>query len=190
MNENDRNGHHEIETTRLRLRQPRLSDARQLAILADNWAVASMLSRMPYPYHETDAIKWIKRSRTDSTESAFVITLGDTNAVIGACGIGPTTWTEGRQIGYWLGEPYWGRGYATEAAQAMATLAFDNPELTHLWCSCRVTNERSRGVIHNCGFQFHGAGLLFMRAANASIPVEHYCLDRSVWLALSSWRAA
>jgi RimJ/RimL family protein N-acetyltransferase len=132
----------------------------------------------------------LARARADEAETAFVITLAKGRALIGACGIGPATWTEGRQIGYWLGAPYWRRGYATEAARAMVDLAFGSEKLAHLWCSCRVTNEGSRGVIHKCGFQFHSAGMMFMRAAGASVPVEHYCLDRSVWLAFNRWRAA
>ena len=179
-----------IETGRLVLRRPHLSDAPAITALAGDWAVASNLATMPHPCREADARDWISRARADEAETAFVITLAKGRALIGACGIGPATWTEGRQIGYWLGAPYWRRGYATEAARAMVDLAFGSEKLAHLWCSCRVTNEGSRRVIHKCGFQFHGAGMMFMRAAGASVPVEHYCLDRSVWLALNRWRAA
>lgn len=178
-----------IETPRLVLRRPRMDDAEAIAVLADNWAVASNLARMPHPYRLADAHEWIEAIAASDEETAFAITPAATGEFIGACGVGPTTWTEGSQIGYWLGEPFWGRGYATEAARAMVELAFADPALGHLWCSCRVTNEGSRRVIHKCAFQYHGAGMLFMRAAGVAVPVEHYCLDREVWSALDRWRS-
>ncbi len=91
MHPNDRDGHHQIETARLVLRHPQLSDARQFAVLGNNWAVSSKLSRMPHPYREADAIEWIERLRADGTEPAFAVMLAETGDVIGACGIGPTT---------------------------------------------------------------------------------------------------
>jgi RimJ/RimL family protein N-acetyltransferase len=190
MKELDQDGGGALRTARLLLRPPRECDAPHLAVLADNWAVASMLARMPHPYDEADAASWIRHALSDGAERVFVIALAQTGTPIGACGISPAEWTDGSQLGYWLGEPYWSRGYATEAAQALVSLAFADPALTHLWCSCRVTNERSRGVLRKCGFQFHGAGMMFTRAASSSVPVEYYCLDREVWLALSAWQAA
>ena len=179
-----------IETARLVLRRPCMTDAAAVAALANDWLVASNLATMPHPYRIADAREWIERIEDRACERAFVILCSRSGVVMGACAIAETPWTDGRQIGYWLGRRFWGHGFATEAARAMVDLAFADDALHHLWCSCRVTNDRSRQVIHKCGFQFHSADMMRMLATGAAVPIEHYCLDRPVWLALHRWKAA
>ena len=86
-----------------------------------------------------------------------------TATLIGACGIdlrdGPTP-----EIGYWLGVPYWGRGYATEAARAVIDHAFGDLDHEALQAGARVSNPASRRVLEKCGFQWTGVGLYRIRA--------------------------
>ncbi|EEW86131.1 conserved hypothetical protein [Brucella melitensis bv. 3 str. Ether] len=107
---------------------------------------------------------------------------------MGCCGIHPYKHGEGLEIGYWLGEPYWGHGFATEAAHALIDLAFRATGIGRLHVSCRASNGGSRRVIHKCGFQFSGMGMADSLAAG-NVPVEHYVLDRRTWIGLRSWQS-
>ncbi len=113
----------ELKTERLLLRPLRAADAERLAALADNWNVARMLSRMPFPYTLDMAHEWIGKQsalRAGGEEHAYALDLdGD---FIGTCGV--QAHADGtHEIGYWVGEPYWNRGYASEAATAVLAAA-------------------------------------------------------------------
>ena len=82
----------------------------------------------------------------------FALTLADTGAFIGCAGLDARG--SALELGYWIGEPYWRHGYATEAAHALVDLAFRATAIDALDVSCRVINAASRRVIHKCGFQY------------------------------------
>ena len=94
--------------------------------------------------------------------------------------------SEGLELGYWIGEPYWRHGYATEAAHALVDLAFRATMIDALNVSCRVLNAASRRVIHKCGFQYATQGMMDSLVAGR-VPIERYRLDRSTWVSLRSW---
>ena len=62
------------------------------------------------------------------------------------------------EIGYWLGVPFWGNGYATEAARALIDHAFGDLGYAVLTAGARVSNPASRRVLEKCGFQWTGIG--------------------------------
>ena len=172
-------------TERLVLRPPHADDAAELAMLADNRRVAEMLGRMPHPYGETEARAFIARSAEKQAAGAiYAVTLADSGAFIGCAGLNSTE--RGLELGYWIGEPYWKRGYATEAAHALVDLAFRATAINVLHVSCRVINPASRRVIHKCGFQYSGQGMLNSIVAG-QVPVERYRLDRKTWVSLRTW---
>ena len=131
-----------LETPRLRLRRPRLTDAPRLVRLIDNFAVSGKLSRVPYPYKLSDAEWWLDRQGADNPagETTFVIELAG-EGLIGHCGIHPDV--QGTVMGYWLGEPYWNRGFMTEAASRVLDWYFEVTTADRfvpdgLGASCRV----------------------------------------------------
>lgn len=174
-----------LVTERLVLRPPHEEDIVEMAALANNFRIASMLARLPHPYDEEDARAFVRSTREKRLAGcAYALTLADSGAFIGCAGLDRK---DGRlELGYWIGEPYWGRGYATEAAHALVDLAFRATDADVLHVSCRVINAASRRVIHKCGFQYAGQGMMDSVAAG-KVPVEHYRLDRSTWVSLRSW---
>ena len=84
--------------------------------------IAENTLRIPHPYTLADARAFLAAANTSGGEIVFLITLR-TATLIGACGIG-TRDGEQPEIGYWLGVPFWGKGYATEAARALIDHAF------------------------------------------------------------------
>lgn len=174
-----------LVTERLVLRPPHDHDVPELAELASNRRVAEMLSRMPHPYGEAEARAFIAMSREKRKAGcSYALTLAETGAFVGCAGLNATD--RGLEVGYWIGEPYWKRGYATEAAHALVDLAFRATAIPELHASCRVINPASRRVIHKCGFQYAGQGMLNSLVAG-QVPVERYRLDRKTWVSLRSW---
>ncbi len=162
-----------LKTARLVLRAPRFEDARQVAALAGDRRVAENTANISSPYGILDAKRWIADAMFQP--SAYAITVG--GKVIGACNL------EGRdgipELGYWIGVPFWGCGYATEAAQGLVSRAFNDLGHKALTACARVSNPASRRVLEKCGFQWTDVGLLRIRAIGSSVPVDRFLLERS-----------
>ncbi len=173
-----------LETKRLALRAPQLEDAKTVAMLANDRRIAENTARIPHPYREADATSFIAGVNKPSGEALFLITLRD-GSVIGACGL--MLQEETPELGYWLGVPYWGKGYATEALHALIDYAFTDLGHVALQAGARVTNPASRRVLEKCGFQWTGVGLYRIRAINSSAPIDRFRLERRVWSALKGW---
>jgi len=176
-----------LETKRLVLRAPHLEDAKAIALLANNRKIAEMTELIPYPYRIENAEAWIASLAEKGQSTTFALFAKDQGlAFIGACGYGMREETT-PEIGYWIGEPFWGRDYATEAVRAMIDHAFTATDVEALAAGCRVTNLASRRVLEKCGFQWTGAGLCRIRALGASVPSDRFRLDRRIWASLRTW---
>ena len=177
-----------IRTERLVLRSPSANDIDALAHLANNFKVAMMLSRMPHPYTVEDAADFVKRTANGAIgKGVYAITKATNGAFLGCCGIEPQADPRGVELGYWLGEPHWNKGFATEAAHAVIDAAFSDGTVSHVDARCRVMNIASRRVIQKCGFQFQGSAMSPSLSLGGFQPVEWYRLDRKTWEALKSW---
>jgi RimJ/RimL family protein N-acetyltransferase len=175
-----------LETERLVLRAPRLEDAKAVAQLANDRRIAENTARIPHPYGLADAERFFACVNQPDGEMAFLITRE--GVVLGACGIAMPE-REAPEIGYWLGVPFWGHGYAIEAVRAMIDHAFADLDFEALQAGARVTNPASRRVLEKCGFQWTGVGLTRIRALASSAPVDRFRLDRGIWSSLKSWGA-
>lgn len=176
-----------LETSRLVLRRPTRADAARLADLADDPGVAENLSTLPHPYGLDDAVAYIDNTEIDATRINLGVYLkGEGDGFIGTVSLMPRD-GERFVVGYWVGRPFWGRGYATEATQALVDLAFGTLGADAVAATARVTNGSSRRVLEKCGFQFAGQGMgpsLFHRGM---VPIDRFRLDRSIWLSLKNW---
>ena len=175
-----------LETKRLALRAPRLEDAKTVAALANDRRIAENTARIPHPYKMSDAEGFIAGANKAGGEAVFLITLRD-ETVIGACGIVMQAGWQTPELGYWLGVPYWGKGYATEALHAVIDYAFTDLGHEALQAGARVTNPASRRVLEKCGFQWTGVGLYRIRAIKSSAPIDRFRLERGIWSALKGW---
>jgi RimJ/RimL family protein N-acetyltransferase len=119
-----------------------------------------MLGRMPHPYGEAEARSFVATSKLAGLGGVvYALTLADNGALVGCAGL--TRNERGLELGYWIGEPHWGKGYATEAAHALVDLAFRVTEINTLHASCRIIAGK--------------------------VPIERYRLDRRTWSSLRSW---
>lgn len=176
-----------LETKRLALRAARLEDAKAVAALANDRRIAENTARIPYPYKLADAEQFIAGA-SKKGEAAYLVTLRD-GTIVGACGL-MFHYDDTPEIGYWLGVPYWNKGYATEALHALIDYAFT--DLTHdaVHAGARVTNPASRRVLEKCGFQWTGVGLYRINSIKSSAPIDRFRLERRIWSALKTWGRA
>ncbi|WP_404401280.1 GNAT family N-acetyltransferase [Pelagibacterium halotolerans] len=131
------------------MRTPVLADAPDIARLANNEKLHAVLARVPYPYSETDAVDFITNVVSDPNERIYAITLAEAGTLIGVIGF---SFVDGQppELGYWLGEPFWGHGYATEAVRgAIAAIVDVEPVV---FARVIATNRGSRTVLEKAGF--------------------------------------
>jgi RimJ/RimL family protein N-acetyltransferase len=175
-----------ITTPRLILRRPDRDDAVDIAFLANNPKIAAMVARMPHPYGLKDAYAFIERNCDGGPNgSVYAVTLALTGRFIGCAGLDSSKGS-GLELGYWLGEPFWGQGFATEAAHALVDLAFEGTDVAMITAACRISNPASRRVIQKSGFQHAGTGMMSSIAAG-NVAIERFVLDRKTWASLRSW---
>lgn len=167
-----------ITTDRLVLRQFTLADASRVCELIGKYDVAKMLSRCPHPYTMEDALGWLSSHAArwaEGTDFHFAITT-PADGLIGCIGLHVTTTAEekalgGFKVGYWLGKPYWGLGYATEAGRALLA-AFDADLGPQPLVSGYFTeNPQSGRVLEKLGFHYVGQpSPLFCVARGHEVP--------------------
>ncbi|WP_068311560.1 GNAT family N-acetyltransferase [Polycladidibacter hongkongensis] len=179
------------DTARLRIDTARKDDMADILFLANNRKIAEALSNMPHPFLLEDAKAIVTRSQQSGQQQAlFAIRMKNTGRLIGAVGFSPSLDEPGAlHLGYWLGEPFWGVGFATEAAQAVIDYAFEACGHDELVASCRLTNPASKRVLERCGFQFQEQSMAACMAASGRVAVERFSLKRSTWKALKRWGA-
>jgi RimJ/RimL family protein N-acetyltransferase len=166
-----------LTTERLLLRAPQPADAQALLALLNDRRIAENTLRIPHPYAVADARTFINSANAGDGEIVFLITQKSVG-VIGACGIARLTFA-GPEVGYWIGVPFWGVGYATEAARALIEYAFEELGHEFLLAGARVSNAASRRVLEKCAFEWTGVALGRIRALGVSVPIDRYRLERS-----------
>ena len=137
-----------LTTDRLVLTTPTLAHVPEMAVLANNKAIHAVLSRLPHPYNESHGREFVETIARGPEEHAWAILLQ--GRYIGTIGLHLMP-DELPELGYWLGEPFWGFGYATEAARAVVATA-RAAGATALRSRALITNAGSRSVLRKAGF--------------------------------------
>jgi [ribosomal protein S5]-alanine N-acetyltransferase len=149
----------EIETVRLILRPLVLLDAKQLQLLAGDYAIADTTLNIAHPYPDGLAEEWIatRPSRYDQAcEATFAVTLKDNKGLIGVAGLGFTKRFHRAELGYWITKSLWNMGYATEAAKAVVGFGFSHLALHKIEANHLKRNPSSGSVLKKLGFEQEG----------------------------------
>lgn len=141
-----------LSTARLVLAAPTLAHASAIARLCNNINVHKWMARLPFPYTEDDARFFIEEIVPSAEEACYGLL--HEGELIGVVGL---HFAEGQapELGYWLGEPYWGHGYATEAALALVAAA-RAAGARALRSHALVDNAGSRNVLRKADFRETG----------------------------------
>jgi ribosomal-protein-alanine N-acetyltransferase len=170
-----------LETQRLVLRAPRQEDVPQFVPLLGDYDVAKNLSRVPYPYSEEDGYSFVELARQKWTlkqDYCFCILRKADDAFIGICGVHPE---RGWEMGYWLGKPYWGHGYATEAGTSLLGFGFDVLGADRLAGEWFHDNPASGRVLEKLGFRRNGETISNCLARGHQVPSHVVVLDRDAY---------
>jgi len=148
-----------LYTERLVLRAFTLGDAPEVRRLAGEWEVARTLLSVPHPYGEGVAEEWISghRSELERGEGVhFGVVVRERGELCGACGLMINANDANAELGYWIGVPYWGRGYATEAAREVVRYGFEELRLHRVHAAHFGSNPASGRVLAKIGMSHEG----------------------------------
>ena len=167
-----------ITTPRLIMRELRLSDAARFSELASDAGVARMTSSFPNPlppiFAEFFIMRFIERRRAGLAYPYAITLQGSEDDILGMMDIfknGDGQW----ELGYWLGRPSWGQGFATEAGAAILDLARSVLGITQVHAGVYVGNEGSERVLSKLGFKpTHETDNLFSMARMKKAPGKRY----------------
>jgi RimJ/RimL family protein N-acetyltransferase len=148
-----------LETQRLILRPLVLADAPAVQHLAGSREVARMTIAIPHPYEEGMAEQWIATHEEQFLNTKgvhFAVTLREQQALCGVVGLEIDAPNNNAMIGYWLGVPYWGKGYCTEAARAVIGYGFESLGLHRIHSYHFGSNPASGRVMQKLGMEYEG----------------------------------
>ncbi len=169
-----------LETERLLLRPWREEDAPQLFALCRDPEIGP-------------AAGWnVHRSEAESLEvlrcvlispEIWAVTLRGSDLPVGSVGLKNTNAMEEPEpeLGYWVGRPYWGRGYIPEACEAVLEHCFTALGFRRVWCAHYEDNDRSRRVIKKCGFVPMFTRLEWVEQLNEERRCRYYALSVQQW---------
>ena len=149
--------HPTLRTNRLILRSPVPEDQAAIQHYASDRRIAEMTALIPHPYPEGGALEWIRRSDETLREGSgvdFCILLRDRGEFIGVvslidCGVESS-------LGYWIGVPHWGQGYASEAVHRVIRHAFNARRIPALNACHFAHNPASGRVMQKAGLLYQG----------------------------------
>lgn len=169
-----------MRSQRLAYRPIEAHDASRITVLVGDWDVARMTSRIPHPYSLLDADLWIASLDTDE----FVRGVEYDGHLIGAVGYIESEQAQA-EMGYWIGKPWWGNGFATEAAHALMYHCFSDCGIRRLTCGHFVDNAASARVLAKLGFRRVGKSTQWCEARMSEVETIKYVRRRPL---MAAWR--
>ena len=170
-------------TERLLLRPPEEGDASSIASYLSEWEVAKNLSTPPHPYREEHALAYIaaaRSSRADGRGYRFSICRRHDGMLMGITGL-QVKENGATELGYWIGKPFWGAGYATEAARRLVDFAFGELRLEQLVAGWFFDNPGSGRVLEKAGFVYDGMDERNSLARGHAVQSHCMVLSRAAW---------
>lgn len=170
-----------INTERLLLRAYTLPDAPAMQRLVSAREVALNTLRIPHPYPEGEAERWILSHGEDpeNGDRVFAMILRDVDELVGTIGLHMKPDNDSAEIGYWIGVPYWGQGFATEAAAAVLRYGFENFPLNRIYAQHFSRNAASGRVLQKIGMRYEGTLRQHVKKWGEYIDLECYGILRS-----------
>ena len=169
-----------LETTRLRLRPYREDDIAELLPLIGTREVAATTLRIAHPYTEQDAKDFMALA-PEPGKIWLAITLRSDGRQIGGIGLRVDDQHQHAELGFWLGLPYWGRGYATEAGRELLLYGFEDLGLHRIFASHFKQNPSSGRILVKLGMRHEGCQREHLRKWNQFVDSELYGILRQEW---------
>lgn len=174
-----------LQTPRLILRPFQLADAPAVKALAGAYEVAFNTLLIPHPYEDGMAQAWITEHQPtfESGNFRFAITLRASDTLCGGIALWSDEGNQHAELGYWLGVPFWGRGYCTEAARAVVDYGFEVLHLNRMFATPFARNPASARVMQKVGMTHEGTLRQHFFKWGEFVDAEYYALLRHDWVA-------
>jgi RimJ/RimL family protein N-acetyltransferase len=175
-------------TPRLLIRSFTLQDAPRVQLLAGDPAIADTTLNIPHPYEDGMAEVWIAGHADQfnrGEQAHFAVVLRDADELMGAVGLTFVSAHARAELGYWIGRPYWSRGYCTEAARAVMGYAFMARGINRVQATHLSRNPASGRVMQKLGMRHEGTALQYFRKAGRFEDVERFAVLRDEYFAAS-----
>jgi RimJ/RimL family protein N-acetyltransferase len=169
-----------LETARLKLRPYTEADIPELLPLIGTREVAATTLRIAHPYTEQDARDFLQLAK-DPDKLWLAITLRSDGRQIGGIGLRIDQQHRHAELGYWLGAPFWARGYATEAASAILRYGFETLALHRIFASHFKHNPASGRILQKIGMRYEGCQREHLLKWDRFVDSELYGILRREW---------
>mgnify|MGYP006195888093 CR=1 FL=1 len=169
-----------LQSERLKLRPFKPEDAARVQKLAGEKIIAEMTENIPHPYQDGMAEAWIDEHESwyqNRVAAVFAMVIRQTDELIGAISFTQIEEQTGN-LGYWVGLPYWGNGYCTEASGLLLEFGFNQFGLSQIYARHLAKNPASGRVITKNGFHYLRDEVV------AGRNVKHYELKKLQWQSL------
>jgi len=163
-----------MKTARLTLRPLTLDDAPAVQRLAGAYEVALNTALIPHPYPDGAAEEWIARNDPHT----FAV---DDGQLVGAIGL-MMKGDDIAELGYWIGVPFWNRGYASEAAREIVRYGFEECGLHRVYAGHYARNPASGRVMQKAGMTFEGTLRHHAKKWGQYLDVSFYGILRDEWV--------
>jgi RimJ/RimL family protein N-acetyltransferase len=163
------------------IRQWQNEDLTQLTALANNIHIWNNLRNyFPNPYTETEGLAWLEKATVEVPLVNMAICLNED--VVGGIGLILNTdvYIKSAEISYWIGEPYWGMGIATEAIRQMIEYCFYYFDIVRLYAEVFENNKASMRALEKNGFYLEGV-------RRKSVFKNDLLMDDYIWVKLRQW---
>lgn len=160
------------------------ADAADLAAALNNEHIQNNLrDGLPYPYTEADALDYITAMQEADPDETFAFTIALDDKAIGSIGVfrQGNIHRQTAELGYYVAEPYWGKGYMTRAVRMACSYVFAHSDILRIYAEPFAHNAASCRVLEKAGFQLEG--ILRQNAVKHGnvIDMKLYSLLREEW---------
>lgn len=169
----------ELRTARLLLRSLEREDVPTIVRLAGANEIAATTLHIPHPYAEDDARTFLAKANEDFRAGRsvnFAVSISPGRELCGAVGLTIAETHKRAELGYWIGVPFWGRGYATEAASAAVAFGFETLHLRRIYAHHFAGNTASQRVLEKIGMRHEGQSRQHIRKWDRFVDQENYGL--------------
>ena len=141
----------------IKIRPLELSDIAELAKIANNKKIWDNLRNyIPFPYMESDAEFFIDLTKKEDPKQTFGIEYNGKLSGVIALVIQKDVYKKSAEIGYWIGEPFWGNGIATKAVKLITEYGFEKLNLNRIYTGVFEYNTASMKVLEKNGYEREG----------------------------------
>ncbi|WP_221420184.1 GNAT family N-acetyltransferase [Fulvivirga sp. M361] len=166
------------------MNKPAVADIADIMKYAGNSKVAETTLNMPHPYLEEHAIYWINMANegfVNRDQFVFAVRLAGSAQLIGGIGLNLESRFDRAEMGYWIAEPFWGNGYASEATKAVVKFGFEQLKLNKIYATHFSGNLASGKVMRNCGMTKEAELSEHIKKGGKYFDLVQYGLTKNVY---------